>query len=119
MKRMKVEELMLFDWVYNKEEGQNERVTEMWEDGFVVTFTNRVYEIENFEPIHLTEEIMKKNFPTPKDIRWCQEGNSDTFCVAWEEPIGLGYNISLCVSYVHELQHILKICGIKKDILLD
>ena len=72
------------------------------------------------EPIPLTEEILMLNFPKPYDIRWYPEDDSkDVFCIAWEEPIGLGYSMNLAIRYVHELQHALRLCGIEKEIVLN
>ena len=88
------------------------------------------------EPIPLTEEIIKKNFelnepyqkqfgtdhlvyyvvPNPKwysgiwNFAWVKGDNED-YLIIEDDPI-------IRIKYVHELQHLLKLCNINKEIEL-
>lgn len=74
-------------------------------------------------PIPLTPEILKKNFPSTTD--WYFIG-TDKFCFRidkykdkWDLYFGRdgkGTNLQIKISYVHELQHALRLCGINKEI---
>ena len=77
------------------------------------------------QPIPLTPEILKKNFPSTTD--WYFIG-TDKFCFRidkhkdkWDLYFGRdgkGTNLQIKISYVHELQHALRLCGINKEIEL-
>lgn len=61
-------------------------------------------------PISLTAEILEKNFPDPEIVCWYPDNNTYR--------IGIGDDVALNIKYVHELQHALRLCGIKKEIEL-
>ena len=86
-------------------------------------------------PIPITPEILKKNwfeYYEPYDpeiktegyksndnrifIRREKTSKSDWFCVIYTE--GIMEELMLGISYVHELQHALKLCKIEKEIVL-
>ena len=74
-----------------------------------------------YEPIPLTTEILEKN-------RFIWDSSPISQC--WEQygliiyPVGGGYrmncgqNVSFNIDFVHELQHVLKLYGIDKEIEL-
>lgn len=143
---MNKEELMIGDWVYNTQNQQNEQVQEVG-SGLVMLAYNDLYEYEEIEPIPLTKEILEKNgfylckadfyHPKPSYI-WCMDGKRNDTVIditlynpsingvkvlvkVQSDPLcGDGVNkIHNCdIEYVHQLQHALKLCGIRKEIKL-
>lgn len=129
---------MVGDWVYNKHHDKNIRLTPY--DFFTHTH-NEFGEQElapfakptigkDLEPIPLTPEILEKN----GFIRgmfygeWQFDLDSFPFSVvqrennSWylgREEHGIAHNREIIdISYVHELQHALRLCGIEKEIEL-
>ena len=75
------------------------------------------------EPIPLTPEILEKNFE-PKGERWYwgdefSDIDIDEFTdglwevTVWDVEIGM-LDCKIYISYVHELQHVLELCGIDR-----
>ena len=142
---MEKNELMLGDWVlwHDKgwasdgkqcEETRRCQITSIRECGFSVEWTdedgfcdveNNVFD-EDVKPIPLTSEILEKN--GWKDISFDSEAdyyNDDVEMVsfyegkdgnAWWWHVGL--ELAAPINYVHELQHILKLFKIDKEIEL-
>lgn len=123
---MKAEELMVGDWVMWK----NRQVQIVRVSGIVYSFGQidvvlahcnddnllETHDIKSVSPIPLTEEILKKNFPDPTDgLTWFpEEGgfNCHTYVPKCE------INAFGLFKYVHDLQHVLRLCGIDKEITL-
>ena len=86
----------------------------------------RVYETEicNIEPIPLTPEILEKNglANDPYGCHFVEDEYMDLEISSEEEGIywTINYNeyAILKLKYVHQLQHALRLCGIKKEIEL-
>ena len=77
------------------------------------------YGLDTYEPIPLTEEILQKNFPNPSEIVWFPlDTKPRYFNIYWEYPSFGDREIRLNIQWVHELQHILKLCNINKEIVL-
>ena len=139
---MKVEKLscrdiMVGDWVYNTHNRQNERVQEI-NSGLVMLDYNDLYEYDEIEPIPLTPEILEKNgflankhvYPYPyyeyidkehelKVGFAFPQGDRTSYKDPWV------YIDSECVFvehlpciFVHQLQHVLRLCEIEKEIIL-
>lgn len=126
---MRADELMFGDWVNAIFDGEifQGRITRIngdtedigvslysapigWEDGD---------DADDIDPIPLTEEILMKNFPTPDLLSWFPlDTKPGYFNVYWYGDAGEGGEIHLNIQYVHELQHILKLCNINKEIEL-
>lgn len=131
---MKVEDLMIEDWLLYK--------SDSLENAFPIQITREMFNKElvvwndRFEPIQLTPEILKKNgfvnsyidvnlnkdsvykynhFYTGNSVIVDMESNK--LIVKYENDIwmNLPYNRTI---YVHELQHVLKHCDIKKEIII-
>ena len=121
---MKAEELMIGDWVYNTHNRQNERVAEIG-SGLVMLDYNDLYEYDEIEPIPITPEILEANgwvYFHPQGIKGTMMlaiGGHAVLC--WDsetkELILTGGSI-LKVCYIHELQHVLRLCGIEKEIIV-
>lgn len=91
--------------------------------------------IEDIEPIPLTDEILEKNgfaedemFHTGMRFRQADNGTGIVYEVYWDS-MGFFLEISANIfqigefskngiKYVHQLQHALRLCGIEKDIVL-
>lgn len=133
---MKSNELMLGDWVdspygnikveciynngYEDVVGEHEEMHLDWDTGEEEPWMKDIT-IDMVEPISLTEEMLLKNgfvfdeFDSSFSI-WNNEGsrialykksNSNEF---WLD----GYYGSITFTYVHEVQHLLRMCGLKE-----
>ena len=127
---MKAKDLMIGDWVYNPFTRKNLRMT----------FGRDIDLAEGLclEPIPLTAEILEKNGFSKYDFEhiaghhkwswwrdtgslvslWCRnlvDDPGDGWMVRIESP-----DATCCrrVDSVHELQHVLRLCGIEKEINL-
>lgn len=84
----------------------------------VTIFTGETVSLNDIKPIPLTEEILVKNgfkHSMPHND-WT---NADCNFYLYEG--GNGYRISntdIKLDYVHQLQHLLRLCGIEKEIEL-
>lgn len=130
---METKELMQFDWVC-LEDDSTPRQVDFIRTGEVGLYWNKIVTPPYIKPIPLTPEILEKNgfteikgaCPTfkidiygylikvtfPKENKETNKGNP--FLVIDSRP---SYYSSECL-YVHELQHVLKLLGIKKEIEL-
>ena len=128
---MKLEDLMLNDWVLHKGEPCK-----------VVGINNRLYLERNervflaspqeVSPIPLTPEILEKNgFDcSDKEIArlYFEDGDYKepfTLRAMYEKETGIqkgwgffAFNVLVVLDYVHKLQHALRMCGIEKTINL-
>ena len=127
---MKVEELMIGDWVIitlRNKIGKVYRIDEANGKGNGwVAVINGDYHETHLEPILLTPEILEKNgFVEWEDkcYRWeYAEGiyiNADfTAQEPWAHISNRCYSATPVCRYVHQLQHALRLCGIEKEIVL-
>lgn len=142
---MKLEELMIGDWVFNTYHEKNVQITPYdffthghYPDGTqYITVSHSVVSGQDFEPIPITPEILKKNgFELielkPEGWLWheflvhdyrnyifiqfekdCEEVR---YCeIRYRNKI---YSNLKIIQYVHELQHIIKVYKINKEIML-
>lgn len=74
------------------------------------------YSIDCLEPVLLTEEILKKNFPSPELLVWYPIGDAihKFHCGTQVD----GIQVSGQFREVHLLQHALRLAGIEKEITL-
>ena len=108
---MKVTDLMIGDWI---EDGYKKaQVTSITCDGIVET-TSAISNIEVVDPIPLTDEILTKNGWFALD-EYRYEGD---VALAKESSGFRLKNTNICVNYVHQLQHLLRLSGIEKEIEL-
>ena len=131
---MKASEICIGDWFKAIDYNSPFRITAIYDD---VVQTQADYqseidgnwyseaEIKDLVPIELTEEILAKNgykstpgldFYWLDDKKHCCIKNYDgkrLFC--YKQGIN---DIWLVVKYVHQLQHLLRLCGIEKEIEL-
>ena len=141
---MKANELMIDDWVYNKNIDEPIQVYPVMFSQMFRSNPNATTEDYNIFPVPLTTEILEKNgFKKTQihgekqdDIFQCFDGeiiievgiydpNFILINYHYETPDGINSGeLSSIVKvdggkfYLHELQHALRLCGIEKEIKL-
>ena len=129
---MKATELMINDWVlYGKRYAIAKRITPLRCDILVRITSNHddiiIETYDNIDPIPLTAEILEKNgFEQTGDSTFSISDDGMRFYATWwrESLFYVGFyrrdnnspneHFSLNVRYVHELQHILRLCGMNE-----
>lgn len=137
---MKVNELMIDDWVYRTDfntpvpskiigmEVVNYDKMEYVVDVFNKNGYNVQLYLNEIEPIPLTPEILEKiGFETQPNIGYIIDDWDGTQIIydRWNHNLRIIKNYKLCLDIetfddmaVHELQHALRLCGIDKTITL-
>ena len=116
---MKATDLMVGDWVYIHEpECKGHRIDSIDELDGQVGADGEVYDECDIRPIPLTEEILVKNGwrkePTTIDGDYANWHGEIPICQEEDE-----FNYErIELIYVHQLQHLLRLCGIEKEIEL-
>jgi len=130
---MKANELMIDDWVYNKNIAKPMQIYPTIFSQMFRSNPNATTEDYNIFPIPLTPEILEKNgFEVTRNISssrnkdvWSlhvskykifyitEHHNKKKFPYFW---IDIGSNSD--IKYVHQLQHALRLCGIEKEIVV-
>lgn len=107
---MDCKDLMVGDWVICNHY-QDKPFTKQFG---VADFAKGEYEF--CEPIPLTEGILVKNGWRKHIMLYKNEwyGNIGLF-----EEHGKFYYMDLKIEYVHQLQHLLRLCGIEKELVID
>lgn len=137
---MKINELMIGDWVYNKHHKKNIKIEPY--DFFVhghgnngtFAVSSTVVSGRDLVPIPLTEEILVKNgfvyceaeetCATNAYHHWQLDGEYlalDDFQYWRKEKKDDLPRFSIAgidVNYVHQLQHLLRLCGIEKELTI-
>ena len=112
--KLNVQDLMIGDWVMLKDYPMTAIPTKVIPQHFVRSLVE-------LEPIPLTAEILEKNLSTTFQIQYCWDDFlSNSFGEDFYEIRYHGDVTELIISirYVHELQHVLKLCKIEKEIIL-
>lgn len=126
---MKIEDLMIGDWVLTIFGADDKLVpvviTDIHNDGVVKTDPLGWRRCNDIYPVSLTKEILEKNaFPPYKYGTYFIESiENDMYFYSKSGYVGVdvgGCDTALFAEckYVHELQHILKVCGIDKEIMV-
>ena len=129
-----VKELQIGDWVLYTEFGKNKptQVEDIESSGRVWLKGENEYTTDAYiDPIPFTEEIIKKNDINEQgwDLRFIIAKSKRTKSKKRENIIYINtyrYNndtyeetdVLLAIRYVHELQHVLRVCKIDKEIVL-
>ena len=127
---MKSSELMIGDWVKSLKEdhsGEYGQVIDIdHHDTVLLEYqcVNYYTDVEHIEPIPLTTEILEKNgFTRYGQVyanlqQWVGKFGDKRKSFVQDIRTGeLGMN-DVWINYVHELQHVLKLCKIEKEIEL-
>ena len=132
---MKATDLMIGDWVMSDNELL--KVSDILRYRIYANDAVEYYPIENLEPILLTGEILKSNgfelvpdservtkaFRDLYDLWECEIISQQTLRLFYDRNSkdyrlqAFGDNISN-IYFVHELQHAMRVCGVKKEIEL-
>lgn len=137
---MKATELMIGDWVAQKHSGLLLKVSEVRPPYILADGEGGQFHEDTLEPILLTSEILEQNGFVTKDKPdyWAgyrsytykySEGSTgltfrlyhDTGKYKWSGKCEISLNALpywIRFEYLHVLQHILKICGIDKEITI-
>ena len=128
---MKSEELMLNDWVLTKE-GEPAQVYQIYNGVVALTAPSpNLYNVECLQPIRLTPELLEKNGFVKLWNQYVLKADKEPFIhlISLDNlPNANGTmlvaikdrytNAKIAITYVHELQHALRLCGIEKEIEL-
>ncbi len=125
---MRANELMIDDWVKSLKEdhsGEYGQVIDIdHHDTVLLEYqcVNYYTDVEHIEPIPITPEILTANgFEKKENHSGCHYANyidhspvyaEQTIGDQWEIDIYQNGKIEMCVRYVHELQHILRLQGL-------
>lgn len=111
---MKVEDLMIGDWYYWEAEGKKYPM-QVTKD----TFKLSDEDISNFQPIPLTPEIIEKYGFIYRGLPSQQYWELNNLFIYNDKPYYMFCGCrSIDLYYVHDLQHILKLCEIDKEIVV-
>lgn len=121
---MDCRDLMIGDWVILKGNGifpdQITKVSDVSSDGIFVWDCDNLIYAEEINPILLTEEILVKNGfriqITDDNSRWLWVTNNSW--LHYSERHNYWYYEDMKITYVHQLQHLLRLCGVNKEIEL-
>ena len=119
---MKARELMIGDWVYDAILKGNTKIEMVSLTAIQGDFNTCLYNEETFDPIPLTKDILEANGFEEFDgwMLYEYEGNE----ISWMGTIlkgsgELGNFEFPAIMYVHQFQHVLRICGIDKEIKIE
>jgi len=120
---MRAEDLMVGDWVQNETGDIVGKVVSVDSIRHCVVFYDNggvLHSLDEVYPITLTEDILKKSgFKNSEWYGWQIKEPDFTLCFVGDTPHFLLDDIFVCdCPYVHTLQHALKLCEIKKEIVL-
>jgi hypothetical protein len=135
---MKINELMIGDWVYNKHHKKNIQIQPY--DFFVhghgnngtFAVSSTIVSGRDLVPIELTEDILVKNGFEKSTRVGTYELNTDYYEIeVWDYSDGLWvvkvqyiefsslpYS-QATITHVHALQHLLRLCGVEKELVID
>lgn len=115
---MKANELMIGDWVQHK--GKPIQVEEILDYAINPDWAGAEIDseiiLEDISPIPLTPEILEKNGWSLWEIEGEYRCAGASTLYGTKAPFSVFDNI--CINFVHELQHALRLCGIEKTIEL-
>lgn len=90
----------------------------------VTIFTGETVSLNDIEPIKLTSEILVKNGFTKDErskyfhVYTLDIKGSYDFDICWSSVNGFNYEGDFILTYVHQLQHLLRLCGIEKQLTI-
>ena len=121
---MTVKEIMIGDYLRSKLHDvvstviyvEGEKYNSVWLEDRACWERHYMSEVE---PVPLTEEILQKNFPTDEELAWwpTTKINGEAYFFHFEYARTF-WCVAVELRYVHELQHLLLLCGIDKEITI-
>ena len=126
---MMTAELMVGDWVFNKHHNKAIRITPYdffthghRADGSQYLLGDTPTIGKDLEPIPITEEILNKNGFYREDFYSALDYNGEYRVLCDGHQVAIFHKahteINIPIEGVHELQHALRLCRIKKEIVL-
>lgn len=112
---MKAIELMIGDWV--KSRGKIEKVNSVYE-GYICTDSFEDSHDYYFEPIPLTPEILEKNGFEKEKLTKVTIWQKGDFSMEFNAMSNRFYYGEVVMDFVHQFQHLIRLCGIEKEIIL-
>ena len=125
---MKVTDLMVGDWIQVKRgfNGHltNEKIKGLIDDdteSYPITLaTEETVSLNDVVPIELTEEILVRNGfriqVVHNNSKWLWV--TDSSWLTYSERHNYWYYEDMKITYIHQLQHFLRLCGVEKEIEL-
>lgn len=119
---MKTKELMIGDWIL-AHCTYPAKITEIKANGSICTnLDGRAIDETDFVPIQLTSEILELNGFSEGIESFTIQATADAkfwiqICEKFEDCLVLVLdvaNVRLCLTYVHQLQHALRLCGLSE-----
>lgn len=129
MSNLKIRDLSVGDWVKIDIYPTPYKIIDLSSRGYVwLLGRNRVAPIRVIEPIPITPEILKSNGWYEDDYDTCTDYITDNTIIMynkerkdWKACVMNGspvVRVKVFFSYVHELQHALRLAGLDEDIRL-
>ena len=116
---MDAKDLMIGDWVLCPDNMQRQ-VRYLQVRPSVIGIGGSSYDEDEIQPIPLTPEILEQNGLEQINTDYYDldvyEANDGLWRVVYSNLECSGFDESVLVSSVHELQHFLRLCGIDKEI---
>ena len=125
---MKTNELMIGSWVLINHCSGYKRVTGIDKNGEDIYTTGGVVDIGLLKPVPLTSDILEANgFKLHEDEvgmygvtlapYYVTDGSPRIFCDG--DPFAVWFEDEVPIRYVHQLQLVLSLCGLEKEIKLE
>ena len=115
-------DLMIGDWVHDGlgEKGRIESLKcgQFGGDQAFRVGKDKFVMLSGAYPIELTPKILEKNGFVYNDMPFVQAWEGYCLSIYGDGLINCGQNVAMQVKYVHQLQHVLRLCGIEKEIEL-
>lgn len=123
---MKANEMMIGDWLFNKNINKPMQVYPMMFSQMFRQSPDATTEDYNIFPIPLTDEILRNNGFEYFHKNYASISREHPFMLRmdkWPDENGLDAVWTIFeiieIRYVHQLQHALRLCGIYKEIVLN
>ena len=118
---MEANEIQIGDWVYSTFSKLPCKVTylKLHESGYASVETTNVVGVKDMaslSPIPLTPEILEKNGFVQDGESWWYQDFRIVLSTSKGVSLVCGRQVKFC--YIHQLQHALRLCEIKKEIVL-
>lgn len=125
---MNLSELQLGDWVHVEGKKDPVQITSLACDGSIEVNNEYYCTIEDLSPVELTDEIVEKRFERVEcryELPFGENGVGLVQLGHWEYQTNwccfvnaFPHEMRMTVTYIHELQHIFRLFGLKKEVVL-
>lgn len=122
---MDIKEFSVGDWIYNS---KNEKCKICSIEGILEPYVvldnydkenDGCFEVDNnIQPIPLTDEIWKRNYFEANHLPSIESWEQWGLMIPFSGEIKVGRFATMEIKYVHQLQHLLRLCKIVSEIVL-